>query len=126
MDSHLILWVLFMAVLCAIAAGQLLKHLIDLRDSHGRDARIDRKAAIAALMAFLRAGSITEVQGAPMTAANVAATCLKGAWSSTTAYTPGEVVTYKGASYMSLVRVPLTHWDLVGAALRIAGMGIIA
>src|ERR1700722_988511 len=59
---------------------------------------------IAPLIALLLATFIGGVLNASASAAAAAVTCFTGAWSSTTTYAPGEVVTYNGANYVSLVK----------------------
>ena len=58
----------------------------------------------AHLSAILIAVSLGGVGGVPANATSVAITTFKGPWVSTAAYSPGQVVIYKGASYICLVK----------------------
>src|ERR1700683_2816070 len=63
---------------------------------------ITRKAApLSAILVALFLGAIANM---PATANSVSITSFKGAWVSAEAYTPGEIVTHNGASYICLVK----------------------
>ncbi len=56
----------------------------------------------APVVAFLQVAILTMIGAGPAIALSVAITAFRGGWSSTVTYTPGQVVTYKGASYICL------------------------
>jgi hypothetical protein len=71
---------------------------------HGiADAMATRNSTFASLSAILFAAFFSIAASAPADATSVTFTYFRAAWSSTTTYSAGMVVTYNGASYISLI-----------------------